>query len=94
MMKHQRRDEPQPLLRRVENILRTNPYVRRGQIRCEEHQGRIVLSGAVASYYQKQMAQEAVLAVEGVSEVENRLQVEPPAWTNSPGEVSSQQTFG
>jgi len=44
-------------------------------LRLEARQGRIILRGTVASYYQKQMAQETLRKIDGVEEIENHLQV-------------------
>ena len=46
------------------------PYVR-----VEAEDGRIVLKGNVKSFFQKQMAQEAVRRVDGVQQIDNLLQV-------------------
>ena len=35
----------------------------------------VVLSGVVGSYYQKQMAQESLRRIEGLSRIDNRIQV-------------------
>ena len=59
----------------VEGALVANPYLSRRQLRFETAEGRVVLSGTVASYFQKQMAQEIVRRIDGVREVENCLEV-------------------
>ena len=41
----------------------------------ETESGRVVLQGTVGTFYQKQMAQEALRRIEGVREIENRLEV-------------------
>lgn len=40
--------------------------------------GRVVLLGAVDSFELRRLAEQAVLSVQGVQGVENRLSVEPP----------------
>jgi len=60
---------------RVMTALERNPYVRRRNLRFETSQGRVVLRGVVDSYFQKQMAQEAIRRIEGVSEITNELEV-------------------
>lgn len=40
-------------------------------------QGRVVLLGAVDTFDLRQLAEQAVLSVQGVQAVENRLSVEP-----------------
>lgn len=61
---------------RVHSVLRDNPHVPHRNLRFEAHQGQVVLRGVVRSYYQKLMAQEALLGLEGVETVENQLEVE------------------
>ncbi len=63
---------------RVHDALQQSPYFSTRKLRFETQQGRVVLRGTVASYYQKQMAQEALRRLEGVSEIENQLEV---AWS-------------
>jgi osmotically-inducible protein OsmY len=63
---------------RVHDALQQSPYLSNRKLRFETQQGRVVLRGIVASYYQKQMAQEALRRLEGVHQIENHLEV---AWT-------------
>jgi osmotically-inducible protein OsmY len=67
-----------PLDDRVLTALERNPYVSRRNLRFEIHQGRVTLQGVVGSYFQKQMAQEAIRRVEGVEEIANELEVSRP----------------
>ena len=60
---------------RVNLALRKDPYTSGRNLRFDASQGRVVLRGVVGSYYQKQMAQEAVRRVEGVDEIANELEV-------------------
>jgi osmotically-inducible protein OsmY len=53
-----------------------HPHLKRRKLRFETQQGHVVLRGVVGSYYQKQMAQEAVRRLDGVDSVENHLQVD------------------
>lgn len=64
-----------PLSDRVSRALEGNPYLARRNLRFETHQGRVVLRGRVGSFFQKQMAQEALRAIDGVAEIENELEV-------------------
>jgi len=66
-----------PLDDRVTVALEGNPYVAGRNLRFESSEGRVTLRGVVGSYFQKQMAQEAVRRVEGVDEIANELEV---AW--------------
>ena len=64
------------LAERVNSILQQNPHVPHRNLRFETNSGHVVLKGVVRSYYQKLMAQEALLRVEGVEQVENQLEVQ------------------
>ncbi len=64
-----------PLSDRVSRAIEGNPYLARRNLRFEAHQGRVVLRGRVASFFQKQMAQEALRTIDGVAEIENELEV-------------------
>lgn len=50
-------------------------YLPLRKVRCEENEGVLTISGTVPSYYLKQIAQTLVATVEGVTRVENRLEV-------------------
>lgn len=59
----------------VHTALAANPHLAQRRLQLEAHRGRVVLKGIVSSYFQKQMAQEAVRHVEGVESIENQLEV-------------------
>jgi osmotically-inducible protein OsmY len=63
------------LRRTLEKALLASPHIPRHRIRLEHHEGHVVVRGAVDSYYEKQMTQEAILRVEGVERLENQLEV-------------------
>ncbi len=63
------------LVHNLETALVASPYVSGQRLRVESRQGHVVVRGRVGSYYQKQMAQEALLRVEGVEAIENQLEV-------------------
>lgn len=67
--------DQQLLEERIGAAIRTSPYVGRKVLRFEASEGKVTLRGKVASYFQKQMAQEAVRSVAGVREIENHLEV-------------------
>ena len=50
-------------------------YIRNSSLRLDVCSGRVDLSGAVPSYFLKQMAQESLRSVEGVEEIRNELEV-------------------
>jgi len=52
-----------------------HPHLNRHRLNFNRSQGRIVLRGNVDSYFQKQLAQEALRNIDGIEEIENELQV-------------------
>ena len=63
---------------KVSSALRQNPHLQSRNLRFEASEGRVTLRGQVNSWYQKQMAQESLLRLEGIDRVENQLEV---CWT-------------
>jgi osmotically-inducible protein OsmY len=61
---------------RVHAAIQASPFVSRRGLRFETHRGCVTLRGEVASYFQKQMAQEAVRGLHGVEAIENELEVQ------------------
>jgi osmotically-inducible protein OsmY len=65
-----------PLFERIHEALTANPHVpSRRQVRIEAEDGRVVLKGSVRSFFEKQMAQEAVRRIDGVQTIDNLLEV-------------------
>jgi len=60
---------------RAEARLRANAYLALKNISCEFHEGVLTLRGCLPSYYLKQVAQAAVVGVEGVFRIDNRIEV-------------------
>jgi len=60
---------------RIDQAIQTNPYVNGRLLRFETSGSRVVLHGAVKSYFQKQMVQEALRHIEGVEQIDNCLEV-------------------
>ncbi len=67
-----------PLDNQVQSALDRQSNVPQRNLRFEASDGRVALHGTVQSYYQKQMAQEALRRLEGVQLIENNLVV---SWT-------------
>ncbi len=63
----------------AERCLRRNPYLALKNVSCDWRDGVLLLRGCLPSYYLKQVAQEAVSAVEGVGRIDNQIQVITPA---------------
>ena len=74
-------DAARPLADRIDLAILHSPHLTGHIVRIEMRAGRVVLSGVVPSYYQKQIAQEVVRRVEGVQQVDNQLQVD---WSRAP----------
>ena len=66
-----------PLSQKVRTALDSSPYLPKSQYNIETEEGHVRIEGQVGSFFQKQMAQEIVLRLEGVVRVNNALQV---AW--------------
>ena len=65
-----------PLFERIHEALTSNPHVpSRRQVRVEAADGHVVLKGSVRSFFEKQMAQEAIRRVDGVQMIDNLLEV-------------------
>ena len=63
----------------AERRLRGNPYRALKNVCCDWLDGVLVLRGCLPSYYLKQIAQEAVAALEGIECIDNQIQVVTPA---------------
>lgn len=64
-----------PLADRVHEALIDNPNVQTRDLRFEAAEGRVTLRGTVGTFYQKQLAQEALRRVDGVQKIDNELEV-------------------
>ena len=65
-----------PLFDQIHEALTANPHVpSRKQVRIEAEDGRVVLKGSVRSFFEKQMAQEAIRRIDGVQTIDNMLEV-------------------
>jgi osmotically-inducible protein OsmY len=62
---------------RVHTALGRSPYLAGRKLRIDAEHGRITIHGVVRSYFQKQMAQEAVRRIDGVEDILNQLEVLP-----------------
>ncbi|MAD80129.1 MAG: BON domain-containing protein [Pirellulaceae bacterium] len=64
-----------PLDERIDTVIHSSPYLAGRRFRFKTEADGVTLEGRVGSYFQKQMAQEIVLRIDGVSRIDNRLQV-------------------
>lgn len=63
-------------VQRLDSAIKGNPYLSGHQVFCHEEGGTVVLHGRVRSFFQKQMAQEALRNLAGVERIVNDLEVE------------------
>ena len=63
------------LLDLVRTTLASNPYLSGRDLVIECEQGNVVIRGAVRSWYHKQVAQESVRRIRGISGIRNELEV-------------------
>ena len=68
-------DTETSLADRLDFAINSNPHLAGRTLRFETEEGRVTLQGVVKTFYQKQMAQEAVRHVDGVEQIDNRLEV-------------------
>ena len=59
----------------AENLLQVRLVLASRQIACEYHDGTLILRGQVPSFYEKQLAQEALRRLEGVDQIVNKIEV-------------------
>ena len=65
------------LASQIADAISSSPHVAGAGLTYETHQGHVILKGTVGSYFQKQMAQEALRRVEGLTQIDNEVEV---AW--------------
>jgi osmotically-inducible protein OsmY len=63
------------IVEQAQERLQATPYLSFRDLRCDYRHGLLILRGRVESYYEKQLAQEAVVRMEGVAQVVNQLEV-------------------
>ena len=61
----------------VESRFQHSGYIELRDLSCHFHEGVLTLRGRVSSYYMKQLAQTFVFHLEGVQELNNRVEVLP-----------------
>ena len=64
------------LTEQIDDAIRSLTHVHGRTLRIDEADGQITLHGQVSSYFQKQMAQEAVRRVDGVRGIRNLIEVQ------------------
>ena len=64
-----------PVLEQISNRLRQSNYREMRGISCDFQAGVAILQGRVCSFYAKQTAQELIRHIDGVTEIQNDLEV-------------------
>ncbi|MCA9185422.1 MAG: BON domain-containing protein [Pirellulaceae bacterium] len=59
----------------VAAAIEKTPELARRHLRFETQDGHVTLRGSVATYFQKQVAQETIRRIDGVAAVSNELEV-------------------
>lgn len=79
------------LLDRLHEALHRNPHLFGRKLGFAADSGVVVLTGTVNSYFEKQMAQEAIRRIDGVALIDNRLQVD---WDSAKRASDSDPAWG
>ena len=72
--------------------LRASPYKAMQRVSCKYKNGVLVLRGRLFSFHEKQVAQETVAEVSGVTQVVNEIEVDESKWNNRPKSVMATLT--
>lgn len=63
------------LVSRINHVVERHPHFRLDRLRFEARAGRVLIRGRVSSFFEKQMAQEALRSISGIDAIENELEV-------------------
>ena len=63
------------LATQVTQLFGLHPHLKQSRVTVRTDQGNVVLTGTVRSYYEKQIAQESLRHVAGVTSIDNSLEV-------------------
>jgi len=69
------RPDSQQIAEKARDRLRKDPHVNRREVSCECQEGVLWLRGELPSFYEKQVAQEAVKGLDGVAGIINDIEV-------------------
>lgn len=64
------------ILNTATHALKRSDYAALRRLSVENHDGVLVISGKVSTYYMKQLAQETLMSVKGTLTLDNRVAVE------------------
>ncbi len=71
------RVSPTEVKSNIEKALERSARLDAGRIQVEARDGKVILSGTVRSWVEREEAEDAAWATEGVSDVENRITIAP-----------------
>ena len=63
------------IIEAVKKQLREHSHLQLQRLWCEREDEKLILRGQVPSFFYKQLAQEAVMGLEGVSQIVNEIEV-------------------
>ncbi len=65
-----------PILhQQIANAIVHNPHLNSRRIKVKTSRGKVILCGTAASFFEKQMAQEALRGIKGIKSIRNELKV-------------------
>lgn len=71
---------PRPLARQIHEAVSHDPRLNSRRMHIQNDAGRLTIQGSVQSFFEKQIAQEALRKIDGVTSIENQLEV---TWTQA-----------
>lgn len=66
---------PTQLANLASEVIVRHPHLHQRQVFLRADKGHVVLQGRVKSFFEKQMAQEALRTIDGISTIDNQLVV-------------------
>lgn len=71
----QRSDTTTTLARQVNSVVISHPHLKQRRLQTRVGHGKVIIEGSVHSYFEKQMAQEALRSIKTIDLIENLIQV-------------------
>ncbi|MFK7770299.1 MAG: BON domain-containing protein [Mariniblastus sp.] len=63
------------LVQQIQSAVVHNPHLNHKRMHVKTKEGRVVIEGTVQSFFEKQMAQEALRKIVGIKKIDNQLTV-------------------
>ena len=67
--------QPTNLERQLNAVVVRHPHLYQRKLSFRTDQGHVTLHGRVRSFFEKQMAQEALRSLDGITSIDNQLEV-------------------